>query len=54
MQDRVEQLGHEIAISGGRTIVVEADVTDKSQAQAAVEQTVATLGWLDILVRLSR
>ncbi|MGA9761146.1 MAG: SDR family NAD(P)-dependent oxidoreductase [Gaiellaceae bacterium] len=49
-KDRLEQLATEIEGKGGRALVVEADVTDREQATAAVERTVAELGRLDILV----
>jgi NADP-dependent 3-hydroxy acid dehydrogenase YdfG len=50
--ERLEQLAKEITGSGGggRALVLETDVTDKAQAQAAVARTVAELGRLDILV----
>jgi NADP-dependent 3-hydroxy acid dehydrogenase YdfG len=35
---------------GGRTLVIETDVTQQPQAQSAVEQTVAKLGRLDIVI----
>jgi NADP-dependent 3-hydroxy acid dehydrogenase YdfG len=48
--DRLEQLAQDITRDGGRALVIRADVTDKTQAQAAVARTVAELGRLDILV----
>jgi NADP-dependent 3-hydroxy acid dehydrogenase YdfG len=48
--DRLEQLAQDITRDGGRALVLEADVTDKTQAQAAVARTVAALGRLDTLV----
>ena len=48
--DRLEQLAAEIEGKGGRALVIAADVTDREQATAAVERTVAELGRLDILV----
>jgi NADP-dependent 3-hydroxy acid dehydrogenase YdfG len=48
--DRLEQLAQDITRDGGRALVFEADVTDKSQAQAAVARTVTELGRLDTLV----
>ncbi len=48
--DRLEQLAQDITRGGGRALVLEADVTDKTQAQAAVARTVTKLGRLDILV----
>jgi NADP-dependent 3-hydroxy acid dehydrogenase YdfG len=49
-KERLEQLAKAITGAGGRTLVIETDVTDKAQAQAAVERTVAELGRLDTLV----
>ncbi len=48
--ERLAQLAQDITRDGGRALVVEADVTDKAQAQAAVERTVGELGRLDTLV----
>src|ERR1035437_10233971 len=49
-KDRLERLAGEIESKGGRALVIEADVTDRAQAIAAVERTVAELGRLDTLV----
>ena len=49
-KDRLEQLAEAIKGNGGHALVIETDVTDKAQAQAAVERTVAELGRLDTLV----
>jgi NADP-dependent 3-hydroxy acid dehydrogenase YdfG len=48
--DRLDTLAKEIAEAGGRALVIEADVTDQSQAEDAVERTVSELGRLDTLV----
>ncbi len=48
--DRLEYLAQDITRDGGRALVVATDITDKTQAQAAVARTVARLGRLDILV----
>jgi NADP-dependent 3-hydroxy acid dehydrogenase YdfG len=48
--ERLEQLAAEITGGGSRALVLETDVTDKTQAQAAIARTVAELGRLDILV----
>jgi NADP-dependent 3-hydroxy acid dehydrogenase YdfG len=48
--DRLEQLAAQIKEKGGRALAIQADVTDQSQAKAAVERTVAELGRLDILI----
>ena len=49
-KDRLEDLATEIQQAGGTAMVVEADLTDRSQAEAAVEQAVERFGRLDILV----
>jgi NADP-dependent 3-hydroxy acid dehydrogenase YdfG len=49
-RDRLEALAGRIAESGGRALVIEADVTDPTQASRAVATTVAELGRLDTLV----
>jgi NADP-dependent 3-hydroxy acid dehydrogenase YdfG len=46
-RDRIERLA---AGLGSRSCVIEADVTDRSQAEAAVQQTVDELGRLDIVI----
>jgi NADP-dependent 3-hydroxy acid dehydrogenase YdfG len=48
--DRLEKLAAEIGESGGRTLVIETDVTDQEQAAAAVARTVEGLGRLDVVV----
>jgi NADP-dependent 3-hydroxy acid dehydrogenase YdfG len=48
--ERLQQLGGEIADGGGTALPIEADVSEREQATAAVEQTVEELGRLDILV----
>src|SRR6185369_12059283 len=49
-KERLDELAAEIVAQGGRSLVIEADVTQQSEAQATVEQTVKELGRLDILV----
>jgi NADP-dependent 3-hydroxy acid dehydrogenase YdfG len=49
-RDRLETLGAEIEKAGGTALVVEADITDRPQAEAAVQQAVERFGRLDILV----
>jgi NADP-dependent 3-hydroxy acid dehydrogenase YdfG len=49
-RDRIEQLAKEIGAGGRRAVVVEADVTDRAQAEAAVQTCVDELGRLDTLV----
>jgi NADP-dependent 3-hydroxy acid dehydrogenase YdfG len=49
-RDRLDRLAAEIAEQGGRALVIESDVTDQAQAQAAVEQTLTEFGRLDTLV----
>ena len=49
-KDRLGQLANDVTQRGGHAAALEADVTDKVQAQAAVDQTVRAFGKLDILV----
>lgn len=49
-RDRIEALATELQAGGVRTSVIEADVADRAQAEAAVERTVAELGRLDTLI----
>jgi NADP-dependent 3-hydroxy acid dehydrogenase YdfG len=49
-RDRLEALAAEIEEAGGTALVVEADITDRTQAEAAVQQVVDRFGHLDILV----
>ncbi len=49
-RERLEELAGSIGQSGGRALVIEADVTLKEQAEQAVQQTVSELGRLDTLV----
>lgn len=48
--DRLETLAGEIESAGGRALAIEADVTDREQAETAVRRTVEELGRLDVLV----
>ncbi len=48
--DRLERLAREIEDAGGRALAIESDVTDRAQAEALVERTVAELGRLDTVV----
>ena len=48
--DRLQELATRIERAGGTALVLEADVTDRAQAQDAVAQTVERLGRLDLLV----
>jgi NADP-dependent 3-hydroxy acid dehydrogenase YdfG len=48
--DRLETLAGEIADAGGTALAIEADVTDREQAEAAVKRTVDELGSLDTLI----
>jgi NADP-dependent 3-hydroxy acid dehydrogenase YdfG len=47
---RLEELAGEIADSGGTALPIEADVSDREQASAAVGRAVDELGRLDVLV----
>ncbi len=48
--DRLQTLSEELEAAGGRTLVIEADVSEQPQAEQAVERTVSELGRLDTLV----
>jgi NADP-dependent 3-hydroxy acid dehydrogenase YdfG len=48
--DRLESLGGEIADAGGTALPIEADVSEREQAQTAVARAVEELGRLDVLV----
>ena len=49
-EERLVQLARDITRDSGHAMVIGTDLTDKTQAQAAVERTVAEWGRLDILV----
>ena len=49
-KNRLEDLAAEIQQTGGTALVVEADITDRTQAGAAVDQSIARFGRLDVLV----
>jgi NADP-dependent 3-hydroxy acid dehydrogenase YdfG len=49
-RDRIEALAKEIDGGGAKALVVEADVTDRGQAEAAVQRCVDEHGRLDTLV----
>jgi NADP-dependent 3-hydroxy acid dehydrogenase YdfG len=49
-RDRIEALAGELAGTGRRAVPIEADVTERAQAEGAVERTVGELGRLDVLV----
>jgi NADP-dependent 3-hydroxy acid dehydrogenase YdfG len=49
-RDRLEALAAEIEDAGGTALVVEADITDRGQAESAVDQALERFGRLDILV----
>jgi NADP-dependent 3-hydroxy acid dehydrogenase YdfG len=48
--DRLEALAGAVEAGGGKALQIEADVTDRSQAEAAVQRTVDELGRLDVVV----
>jgi NADP-dependent 3-hydroxy acid dehydrogenase YdfG len=48
--DRLEALAAEIEQTGGSALAVQADITDRAQAEAAVQQSVERFGRLDVLV----
>jgi len=49
-KDRLDALVSELESDGGRALALEADITEREQAVAAVERTAEELGRLDILV----
>ncbi|HEV7364528.1 MAG TPA: SDR family NAD(P)-dependent oxidoreductase [Gemmatimonadales bacterium] len=49
-KERLDALADEITGKWARALAIEADVTQRAEAEAAVERTVAELGRLDILV----
>jgi NADP-dependent 3-hydroxy acid dehydrogenase YdfG len=49
-KERLEALARELTDAGGRAIAIEADITARDAAHAAVERTVAELGRLDTVV----
>src|SRR4051794_27274040 len=48
--DRLQDLAEEIEGNGGTALPIEADVSDRAAAEAAVGRTVEELGRLDTLV----
>ncbi len=48
--DRLEALAEELQSSGATALVVEADVTERAAAEAAIERTAQELGRIDVLV----
>ncbi len=48
--DRIEALAEELGAAGGRALPIEADVSDRAQAEAAVARAAAELGRLDVVV----
>ncbi len=48
--DRLEKIAKEIAATGHTALAIEADVTDKRQAAAAVQRAAGDFGRLDIVV----
>jgi len=49
-RDRLESLAERLNEGGARTLEIEADITDRSQATAAVERVASEFGRLDMLV----
>jgi NADP-dependent 3-hydroxy acid dehydrogenase YdfG len=49
-KDRLDALASEITATGARALVIEADITERKQAESAVARTVRELGRLDVLV----
>ncbi|WP_433053187.1 SDR family NAD(P)-dependent oxidoreductase [Dactylosporangium sp. CS-033363] len=48
--DRLNELAKRIEAGGGQALVIEADITDREQAEGVVQKTVEELGRLDTLV----
>jgi NADP-dependent 3-hydroxy acid dehydrogenase YdfG len=49
-RDRLDEVASTIEAAGGRSIVIEADVSDRAAAESAVNEAVDRMGRLDILV----
>ncbi|MDQ0784948.1 NADP-dependent 3-hydroxy acid dehydrogenase YdfG [Streptomyces sp. B3I7] len=49
-KDRLDELVERIKADGGTAVAIETDITDRTQATAMIEQTVAAFGGLDTLV----
>jgi NADP-dependent 3-hydroxy acid dehydrogenase YdfG len=49
-RDRLEGLARRIDAAGAGALVIEADLTEQSEAEGAVQRTVSELGRLDILI----
>jgi NADP-dependent 3-hydroxy acid dehydrogenase YdfG len=49
-RDRLDQHAAGIGEAGGRALVIEADATDEERVRAAVAQTVAEFGRLDVVI----
>jgi NADP-dependent 3-hydroxy acid dehydrogenase YdfG len=49
-RDRLEALAAEIEQTGGSALAVQADITDRAEAEAAVRHSIERFGRLDILV----
>jgi len=49
-RDRIEALAGEIELASGRAVTIEADVSDRAQAESAVAKAVEGLGQLDVVV----
>ena len=49
-KDRLDALVSEVEASGGTAVAVQADITDRDQANRAVQSAVDRFGRLDILI----
>ena len=49
-RERLDEVGATIGAAGGKALVLQADISDGSDARRAVEQAASVLGRLDILV----
>jgi len=49
-RDRLQAVAADIENAGGTTLALEADITDRTQAEAAIQQAAGQFGRLDILI----
>lgn len=49
-KDRLDALAERVQTDGGKALVIEADITSREQAEAAVQRTVSELSRLDIVI----
>jgi NADP-dependent 3-hydroxy acid dehydrogenase YdfG len=49
-RDRLDEVAAQITDAGGQSLIIEADISDRSQAEAAVQTVVTKSGRLDIVI----